>query len=909
MSTFNFKSNGNTEAEIIEIVKQYSNPIIGGGGSPRIPGWSPANGKPGLIWDELDEIQVKNKETGEYEMSTEFGKWRDRYTGLSVNCGRAGLVVFDLDVKNDENGVESFQQFCEDHSYDPSNTLIVRTPSGGLHYYFKSDETFRNSVNLDAMPGVDIRANGGATVFAGSWKWMDDAKTEKGYYEIANVGDIQPLPDVLREVLIAVDIEAEKARQERIEQARRDFDSMPNLWGQGEMTPFAEQILQEYTDKMANAQKGERHYTQLEAARKCAQFGVPHDMIWERIGNAARVAGRPEDSIEQDMEDGIAYGDNLHVEYMMNRPPLEYTNRQTDFATHAPAHRQQNTTERAPSQSGEGVAQGVDAEHQAELVPEGTAHSADSGDSKKQKKGEVSELASEETLSDLFIESLRGKALYVDEWKSWSLYVEEAGLWSTPYQSDTKTRREVRGTIQKTADNVFTRCKTFLSNYRKELQEQYDDVPQLVSRRKIADIVEIARHALLISSADFDRRDDLFACGNGVLDLKTRKLHPFDPEYLMTMGTTVNFNPHLDEEYKREFSDLMNKILTKDELVYVQSLLGQSMFGYQPSEGIVNFFIGGGGNGKSTLRTIVSRVMGDYCGLPSSSVLLSSRTGAGASDGGHEFMVFKGLRLAFFEELPDNRHLDSEAIKRLADTPTMRAAEKFQKAEHFEFKATVIINTNHLPAVDDLGAGMWRRLKPLPFNSKFTNNQAPNAEKRIYPRNPKYASTRLESNTHTPSSSGFLEAAMLWMTQGALDWYQNDEQLQPEPQSVSNTAASWLRTNDKIGDFIAEMLTINVSEDSDERLSDDQYVLWDDVYEAYAYHTKQAGLNPTSKRRFKNEFEEHTFAVKNDLQIRRLRTSNILHNEWENPSQKGYPSYEPREPKEREYVITGVDFL
>lgn len=83
---------------------------------------------------------------------------------IGIATGR-GLVVIDLDVKEDQNGLETFKDI--DFLDECADTYRVRTPSGGLHLYFHAEGTFRNSVRL-LGPGVDVRADGGFVVAAGS---------------------------------------------------------------------------------------------------------------------------------------------------------------------------------------------------------------------------------------------------------------------------------------------------------------------------------------------------------------------------------------------------------------------------------------------------------------------------------------------------------------------------------------------------------------------------------------------------------------------------------------------------------------------------------------------------------------------------------------------------------------------
>ena len=46
----------------------------------------------------------------------------------------ANLIVVDVDVKKNAGGMESLQEL--EAEFETLETLVVTTPSGGLHYYF-----------------------------------------------------------------------------------------------------------------------------------------------------------------------------------------------------------------------------------------------------------------------------------------------------------------------------------------------------------------------------------------------------------------------------------------------------------------------------------------------------------------------------------------------------------------------------------------------------------------------------------------------------------------------------------------------------------------------------------------------------------------------------------------------------
>lgn len=87
--------------------------------------------------------------------------WRrhpDAVVGLPTG-ERSGLAVVDLDIRDDGRDGESA---LEAAGIDARSALRVRTPSGGLHLYFRHTDGIGNAAGV--LPGVDVRGDGGYVI-------------------------------------------------------------------------------------------------------------------------------------------------------------------------------------------------------------------------------------------------------------------------------------------------------------------------------------------------------------------------------------------------------------------------------------------------------------------------------------------------------------------------------------------------------------------------------------------------------------------------------------------------------------------------------------------------------------------------------------------------------------------------
>lgn len=104
--------------------------------------------------------------------------WTKRPTAnIGVRTGvSSGIVVLDIDVKNGQRGLESLAELERVHG--PLRTRRARTPSGGLHLFFRVSHQKVNCA-VGVLPGADVRGEGGYVLVAPSvvggseYRWED----------------------------------------------------------------------------------------------------------------------------------------------------------------------------------------------------------------------------------------------------------------------------------------------------------------------------------------------------------------------------------------------------------------------------------------------------------------------------------------------------------------------------------------------------------------------------------------------------------------------------------------------------------------------------------------------------------------------------------------------------------------
>lgn len=91
-------------------------------------------------------------------------KWVQENGNIGLLTGsKSGIAVIDIDNHNGVDGLGNLKEFMDTYDIELPKTNVVKTPSGGLHYYFKLDEKYNDTQFIQNHPqlqGVDFQTHG-----------------------------------------------------------------------------------------------------------------------------------------------------------------------------------------------------------------------------------------------------------------------------------------------------------------------------------------------------------------------------------------------------------------------------------------------------------------------------------------------------------------------------------------------------------------------------------------------------------------------------------------------------------------------------------------------------------------------------------------------------------------------------
>jgi len=247
----------------------------------------------------------------------------------------------------------------------------------------------------------------------------------------------------------------------------------------------------------------------------------------------------------------------------------------------------------------------------------------------------------------------------------------------------------------------------------------------------------------------------LICFSNGILDLHAirnkeyyvnfRKAEPTDfVTFMAGRYVTKNCDPIEYIEYNpkcpnqieihAQIDDFMTKVFPKEELrKYMWRKLASCLEGAN-KEQTYETWIGVGGNGKSKLVDLMSMALGDYASSLQSTALTRKRPDSGAAN--PDIMAIRNKRFIYMAEPDDKEPLNTSRMKQFTGEDDVEARGLFEDQTKFKITGKIFMLCNSFPAINTMDRGTWRRVRAVPFESKFvdTNVEDANIECYIYPR-------------------------------------------------------------------------------------------------------------------------------------------------------------------------------
>jgi putative DNA primase/helicase len=369
---------------------------------------------------------------------------------------------------------------------------------------------------------------------------------------------------------------------------------------------------------------------------------------------------------------------------------------------------------------------------------------------------------------------------YVPQWNSWVVWKNHR--WARDALDEVGHRAII------TARRIYREASSITDSARREQLGKWAMASESAGRLRAMVEVAATLPEFATSAQEFDARPMLFCTASGVVDLATGEAEPGRPEWLLTRGTSVEFDPRakcprweafLEETFSGD----------REMIQYLARCFGYFLTG-STAEQCFFIFYGIGQNGKSTVVEVLHNLLGEYVVKSKMETWVQqARVASGQSE---DIARLAGARLVIAEESEEEQRLAVSLIKEATGGDKMTARNMYEKSFEFTPQFKLVIVSNHKPVAPGDDFAFWRRVRLVPFN-------------RIVPDAKKvkdFAKKRL-----LPELPGILNWAL-----AGLRAYLADSDL-GMPAAVKDATAAYKSDSDLLGQFIEEECVVEAPGD------------------------------------------------------------------------------------------------
>jgi P4 family phage/plasmid primase-like protien len=368
----------------------------------------------------------------------------------------------------------------------------------------------------------------------------------------------------------------------------------------------------------------------------------------------------------------------------------------------------------------------------------------------------------------------------------------------------------------------------------KELVEKW--LGTKISSGFIEEVLGHIRRSSYVKRSEFNKASAIIPVKNGLLDLDTDTLSPFDKDKIFTFKSDAIYDK---TKKSTKFLKAVNEWVDPQDIPLLQEIAGYCLLPGMPFHHL--FFLHGiGFNGKgSFIRTLQAILGKDHC----------SNLSLEEFDGNHRFAMARlyGKMMNVSSEPRTDKDLQTSLLKKVCGEDYIDAEEKNkQKTLNFMNTAKPFILGNKFPKVNDNTMAFWERAITLKFPSSFVGA--------------KQIPTIWNTWINDPDEmSGILN----WMIEGLHRPIKNNGFT--KTKSSEETKIEFQKLSDTTGAFLNERC---------EHFKEGVYIKRD-LYETYKGYCDDEGLDCDQLPRFSTKINSQTW-----IKSGRIRVEKKLEHVW-----------------------------
>ncbi|EPB8178324.1 DNA primase family protein [Clostridium perfringens] len=298
-----------------------------------------------------------------------------------------------------------------------------------------------------------------------------------------------------------------------------------------------------------------------------------------------------------------------------------------------------------------------------------------------------------------------------------------------------------------------------------------------------------------VPTIDISNIDDSFIpVNNGVFNLNSEELIPYDDSMFFTRKSPVNF---IKEADCPKFLEALREIVCSDErlLMCIQEIFGYTLINNTKGERAF-YFIGVGSNGKS----FIAEILANMVGVANVSNIPLSRF---SEKFGTEGLIDKSVNIANENEI--GNAISTENLKIFVSGDRTSIARKYKGDLNYKSTCKMIFLLNKLPDTLDNTHGYYRKILIVPFNRIFQQEEMDkNLKEKV-----------LEE----------LSGVLNWAIEGAKRLINNDYKF-TECEAIEKVTKAYKEEQNPVESFLKDALIYEDGNSETKKEILDSYKLW-----------------------------------------------------------------------------------
>ncbi len=322
--------------------------------------------------------------------------------------------------------------------------------------------------------------------------------------------------------------------------------------------------------------------------------------------------------------------------------------------------------------------------------------------------------------------------------------------------------------------------------------------------RRCRDIyIREAQSIYPLSVNEFDRDPFLFNCANCTVDVRTGECREHSAEDYITKISTVVYDPDAKSvRWERFIDEIMSG--DRDKARYLQKSLGYGLTGDTRYECMFFYYGETTRNGKGTLVESILPVMGEY-GLTVRPETIAQKNRVDSHAPSEDIARLTGIRFANISEPSRGMLLNAAQVKSMTGNDTLNA--RYLNENSFDFKPQfkLYVNTNYLPAINDMTLFTSGRIVIVPFDRHFEETEQDKGLKKEFS----------EPNVQSAILNWLIEGYRMLRKEGFT-----------QPSSVTEAIRAYGHDSDKTEQFVEDRLTVDNTAEVRTAAVYDAYRIW-----------------------------------------------------------------------------------